>query len=171
MGDKILVAYASRARSTGEVAKTIGEVLRDGGATVDVRPAKGLTDLSPYQAAVVGSAIRIGKWLPEATKFVKAHQEALSQVPVAYFTVCLTMKEDTEENRTTVTAYLDPLREQVPLVQPIRVGLFAGALDHSKLSFIARLISKAVGSPEGDFRNWEAIRAWAGELVPLLGSA
>jgi len=37
MGDKVLVAYASRAGSTGEVAEAIGEVLRDRGATVDVR--------------------------------------------------------------------------------------------------------------------------------------
>ena len=168
MGDKILVAYASRAGSTGEVAEVIGEVLCDGGAAVDVRLAKDVTDVSPYRAAVVGSAIYMGRWMSEAVKFVETHRDALSQVPVAYFTVCLTMKDDTEENRRTVAAYLDPVRE---VVQPVDVGLFAGRLDSSKLSFIYWLIIKAMGQAEGDFRNWEAIRAWAGELVPLLGSA
>lgn len=171
MGDKILVAYASRAGSTGEVAEAIGEVLCNGGAAVDVRLAKDVTDVSPYRAVVVGSAIYMGRWMSEAVKFVERQRDALSQVPVAYFTVCLTMKDDTEENRRTVAAYLDPVREQVPQVQPVDVGLFAGRLDSSKLPFLYRLIIKAMKQPEGDFRNWEAIRAWAGELVPLLESA
>ncbi len=52
--DKILVAYASRAGSTGEVAEAIGQVLCEAGAAVDVRLAKGVTDLSPYRAVVEG---------------------------------------------------------------------------------------------------------------------
>lgn len=168
MGDKILVAYASRAGSTGEVAEAIGEVLCDADAAVDVRLAKDVTDVSPYRAVVVGSAIYMGRWMSEAVKFVETHRDALSRVPVAYFTVCLTMKDDTEENRRTVAAYLDPVRE---VVQPVDVGLFAGRLDSSMLSFFYRLIIKMMKQPEGDYRNWEAIRAWAGELVPLLGSA
>ncbi|HUX75522.1 MAG TPA: flavodoxin domain-containing protein [Anaerolineae bacterium] len=169
IGDRILVAYASRAGSTGEVAGAIGEVLCDGGATVDVRLAKGVTDVGPYRAVVVGSAIYMGGWMSEAAKFVETHRDALSRVPVAYFAVCLTMKDDTEENRRTVAAYLDPVREQVPQVQPADVGLFAGTLDYDKLPLLYRLIVKAMEQPEGDFRNWEAIRAWAGELVPHLG--
>jgi len=168
MGDKILVACASRAGATGEVAEAIGEVLCDGGAAVDVRLAKDMTDLSPYRAVVVGSAIYMGRWMSEAVKFVETHRDALNSMPVAYFVVCLTMKDDTEENRRTVAAYLDPVRE---VVQPVDVGLFAGRLDYSKLPFLFRLIIKAMKQPEGDYRNWEAIRAWAGELAPLLGSA
>ena len=168
MGDKILVAYASRAGSSGEVAEAIGEVLCGGGAAVDVRLAKDVTDVSPYRAVVVGSAIYMGRWMSEAVKFVETHRDALSRAPVAYFVVCLTMKDDTEENRRTVAAYLDPVRE---VVQPVDVGLFAGRLDSSKLPFLYRLIIKAMKQPEGDYRNWEAIRAWAGELVPLLRNA
>jgi menaquinone-dependent protoporphyrinogen oxidase len=135
---------------------------------VDVRLAKEMTDLSPYRAVVVGSGIRVGKWLPEAVQFVERHQEALRRMPVAYFLVCLTLKDDTEENRRTVAAYLDPLREQGPQVQPVDVGLFAGVMDYSKLSFMLRLMMKAMGSPEGDFRDWEAIRAWASQVRARL---
>jgi len=163
--DKILVAYASRAGSTGEVAEAIGQVLCEAGAAVDVRLAKEVTDLSPYRAVVVGSGIRVGKWLPEAVEFVERHREALSRMPVAYFLVCLTLKEDTEENRRTVAAYLDPVRD---LVQPVDVGLFAGVMDYNKLPFIFRLMMKAMKSPEGDFRNWETIRAWAGQVHTSL---
>jgi hypothetical protein len=52
-------------------------------------------------------------------------------------------------------------------------GLFAGALDISQVpSFRDRLkfrLSVAFGVwSEGDHRDWDAIRAWAEELAPLL---
>jgi len=169
MSDKILVAYASRCGSTGEVAEAIGQVLCDAGAAVDVRLAKNVTDVSPYRAVIVGSAIRMGRWLPEAVGFVETHREPLSRVPVAYFLSCMTLEDDTEEKRRTVAIYLDPVRE---IVQPVDVGLFAGAMDYDKLPFIFRLMMKTLGTPEGDFRDWEGIRAWADGLRPaLLGAS
>jgi menaquinone-dependent protoporphyrinogen oxidase len=177
MKDRILVAYASRAGSTGEVAEAIGKVLADqsesnGSVAVDVRLAKDVTDLSPYRAVVVGSAIYMGQWMPEAVKFVERHRDALGQVPVACFTVCMMMKDDEEENRRLVTAYLNP-EDQTLRIQPVDAGLFAGSIDYSKLSFLYRTIAKAVskateGVGEGDFRDWEAIRAWAAGLSPAL---
>ena len=77
MGNKILIAYASACGSTGEVAEAIGQELCSAGAAVDVRLAKRVSDLGPYRAVVVGSAIRMGRWLPEAVKFVETHREAL----------------------------------------------------------------------------------------------
>ena len=163
---KILVAYATKAGSTAEVAAEIGRVVESkSGCKVDVHPVGKLKEVGGYDAAIIGSAIRAGKWLPEATKFVEKHRDALSQVPVAFFTVCLTLSEDTEENRRTVAAYLDPVRE---MVQPVDVGLSAGMMDYSKLSFLLRLMMKKMGSPEGDFRDWEAIRAWAGQVRARL---
>ena len=163
---KILVAYATKAGSTAEVAAEIGRVIESkGGCQVDVRPVGKLNGVDGYDAVVIGSAIRAGKWLPEATKFVEKHRDTLGRVPVALFTVCLTLSEDTEENRRTVAAYLDPVCE---IVQPVEVGLFAGVMDYSKLPFILRLMMKAMKSPQGDFRDWEAIRAWADNTCPLL---
>ena len=170
MKNRLLIAYGSRCGSTGGVAEAIGQVFSAAGAAVDVRLVKNLNDLSPYQAVIVGSAIRMGKWLPEAVEFVKTHQDTLSRVPVAYFAVCLAMKDDTVDNRRKALGYLDPVRKQFPQVKPADIGLFAGAVDYKKLSFAYSLILKVKGAPEGDFRNWEAIRTWAASVRPALDS-
>ena len=168
MGDKILVTFATWAGSTGEVAQAIGKTLADEGTPVDVRPASEVDDVSAYRAVVLGSAIRAGQLHPQAVAFLNAHQTTLSQIPVAYFVVCLTMKEDTEENRCMVEGYLKPLLERFPDVQPVSMGLLAGAVDLEKIPFIMRLILKLRKVPAGDFRDWEAIRAWANQIRPKL---
>jgi len=168
MGDKILVTFATWAGSTGEVAEAIGKTLGDEGTPVDVRPASEVDDVSVYRAVVLGSAIRAGQLHPQAVAFLDAHQTTLSQIPVAYFVVCLTMKEDTEKNRCMVEGYLKPLLERFPDVQPVSMGLLAGAVDLEKIPFIMRLILKLRKVPAGDFRDWEAIRAWANQIRPKL---
>lgn len=166
MNKRILVAYVSRYGSTAEVADAIGQVFRAAGATVDVRPAKKARDVGSYDAVILGSAARMGKLLPGAERFAQRNRRALQSVPVAYFFVGLTMMEDTPEHRAEATAYLDPLRE---IAGPVSIGLFGGKVDFDNLSPMMRsMLSMGEGVPEGDWRDWEAINAWAEELVPQL---
>jgi len=161
---KILIAYASRAGSTAEVADAIGQVLRGNGIPAEVLPAGHVADVSTYRAAILGSAVRMGKWLPEAVRLVERNQAALAGMPTAIFTVCLTMQKDTPENRRVVEGYLQPVLQKV---RPSSIGLFGGKMDYSRLGFIDRLIvSKMKKIPEGDHRDWKAIRAWAGGFRP-----
>lgn len=162
MSQNILVAYASEYGSTGSVAEAIGKVLCDKGAKVDVFLTRKAKNLSSYQGVVIGSAIYRGKWMPEATNFVKANHEFLRQVPVAYFMVCMTMHVPGEENRRKALSYLDPVLQTIPQVKPVDIEPFAGVMNYSNLSWLNKKIIMSKGIPEGDFRNWEAIRAWAG---------
>ncbi len=171
INNKVLVTYASRFGSTAGVAEAIGKTLSEHGAQVDVLPMKSVTDLSPYQAVVAGSAINGGVWLPEAMQFMQMHQAKLRNKPFAAFLVCmtLTMKKG-EQYRSNVSTWLDPVRA---LVRPVSEGLFAGALDISKIpSFSDRLkfrMSVLFGVwKEGDHRDWKEIKNWAESLVPLL---
>jgi menaquinone-dependent protoporphyrinogen oxidase len=171
MSNKILVTYASRLGSTAGVAGAIGKTLTESGAQVEVRPMQEVTDLSSYAAVVAGSAIRGKQWLPEAMQFMQTHQAALRQKPFAAFLVCMTLAmPSADKYRQFVADFLQPVRA---LVKPVSEGLFAGALDISKIpSFSDRLkfrISVIFGVwKEGDHRDWNAIRAWAANLKPLL---
>ena len=167
---KILVAYASKAGSTGDIAGAIGKTLAESGAQVDVRLMKDVNDLAPYRAVVAGSAIRRGQWLKDAMRFVESHQAALAQKPFAAFLVCLTLAKPSDAAHQEVAAYLEPVRA---LVKPVSEGLFAGMIDFSKLplvpeGLIMRAILASSKQSPGDYRDWNAIRAWAAGLKPLL---
>lgn len=165
-GKRVLVAYATRAGSTPQVAETIGQTLSARGAKVSVKPVTSVTDLAGYDAVIIGSAIRIGAWLPEAVEFVKANQATLSKISTAYFVVSAFMRDDTPEVRQKVSAYLDPVRQ---ILEQKSIGLFAGKMDYGMLSLLDRFIVTNVAKvPEGDWRNWNKIRAWAEELYPIL---
>ncbi|MGB9593147.1 MAG: flavodoxin domain-containing protein [Anaerolineae bacterium] len=168
MGNRVLVAYATRAGSTQSVAEAIAEALRGEGLQVDVQPVRNVGSLAGYNGVIIGSAIRAGRPMPEVVSFVVKHEEALSRIPVAYFVVCLTMANDTEENRCTVAGYLDALRAKTPGVRPVDVGLFPGVMDSRRLPFPIRLLMRAMKARDGDYRDWDAVREWAVRVAPAF---
>lgn len=162
MTAKILVAYASISGSTREVAEAIGVELEKH-ATVEVYAARDVTSIDDYAAVVIGSSIRVGRWLPDALRFLEKHAAAMQQKQVAYFTTCLTIAQDTEDNRRKVLAYLEPVLQIVPEVEPVGLGLFAGSLEpHHRVRLP---VTDELGT---DFRDWGAIETWAREIAPLL---
>jgi menaquinone-dependent protoporphyrinogen oxidase len=162
---KVLVTYASKYGSTGGVADAIGKELCSKDVTSDVALISNAGNIGSYQGVVIGSAIYMGKWMSEAVDFVKKNKDTLRQMPVAYFLVCMTLSKPTEENRAKVLSYMDPILKAVPQIKPVGIGTFAGALDYDNLSWLNKKILKSKGTPEGDFRDWKAIQAWAREPV------
>ena len=171
MPNKILITYATRTQTTEGVANAIGNTLSDAGFQVDIYNLNEVKNIESYQTIIVGSAIQAGKWLPEAIEFIKNHQVALQKVKFATFTVCMTLAmRNGEKYRFHVESWLKPVRD---MAEPISEGFFTGALNVSAIkSFGDRLkfrISVLLGVwKEGDHRNWEAIKTWALNLVPML---
>jgi len=161
----VLITYATKAGSTFGVAEKIADTLRSEGLSVTLRQINDVIDPSQFDAVIIGSAIRGGKWLPAASNFVEKHVSRLVDRPVVYFTVCLTLHEDTPANREEVYAYTDPVRQ---VLTPQAEGLFAGVMDYKVLSLPIRLLVRSMKAPEGDYRDWDSIEAWAQRLVPVL---
>ena len=67
MDKQILVAYASGSGSTREVAEAIAAEIEKAGLTTLVQNVSEVSSITAYSGVVIGSSIRIGRWLPEAT--------------------------------------------------------------------------------------------------------
>lgn len=165
---KVLVAYGTRAGSTASVAERVAEVLKSKGFAAEALPADKVRDVASYGAVVLGSAVRAGKLMPEALKFLDRNNAAIAARPFAAFVVCLTMKEYDEKSRAAASAYLDPVRRKA---KPLSEGLFGGVMDSTKLGMFERTIMKAMKAPQGDYRKWDEVEAWAAGLVPLFGTS
>jgi menaquinone-dependent protoporphyrinogen oxidase len=77
------------------------------------------------------------------------------------------------ERTHLLAAILGPVLDAAPGVHPVSVGVFRGRVDYRKLHFVHFVLMKSTWllfrrAPEGDFRNWEAIRSWASSLCPVL---
>ncbi len=159
--NKILIVYASRCGSTAEIANAIGAELCQRGKSVDIQHVEDVVDVSGYDAVVLGSAVRMGRWLPAAVKFAEEHGEELNQVPTACFTVHLEALDESEASRKQRVSYLDAVR---PFLNTQDEAFFAGKLDFSRLNWFDRMISKMRGAQEVDLRDWQKVRAWADQL-------
>ncbi|MCX6334743.1 MAG: flavodoxin domain-containing protein [Bacteroidia bacterium] len=171
MTENILITYASRTGTTAGVADAIGKTLSEKGIAVDILPMKDVKDIGQYRAIIAGSAIQASKWLPEAIEFLQKNREEISKKPFAAFQVCMTLAmPNGEKYRQGVSEWMEPVRK---IARPIKEGIFAGRLDLKSLpSFSDRLkfkISILMGVwKEGDHRNWNEIKQWAEDLIPIL---
>ncbi len=160
---RILVTSASKHGSTHEIAATIGEELRRAGHTVNIYHAKEAPSATSYDAAIIGSAVYAGSWLAEARGYVADNQAALAGKPVWLFTSGPLGAENPQPIG-------DPAQLPELMAQSGARGhqIFVGKLDKESLGFAEKLIVKAVKAPYGDFRDWQAIRAWAADVAEAL---
>lgn len=192
---KILVAYATMAGSTAEVAGAVAEEISKSGVQVEVLPISEVGDLRVYDGIVVGAPMIMG-WHRQAKQFLKKHRIALQQVPLAVFVLAISLTETGEMNLEGVevtidenlpkppekagqlsfqeryaqlSKYLNPILRSVRPVQPVGIGVFGGRLEYGRLKWWAVLfVMLVIKAPAGDRRNWAAIRAWAAGLPALM---
>jgi menaquinone-dependent protoporphyrinogen oxidase len=160
MDKQVLVAYATKYGATAEIAEKIGQVLSQAGLRTDVLPADRVSDLSPYKAVVLGSAVYVGRWRKEAATFLKANEKVLAERPVWLFSSGPTGEGDPVE-LTKGWRFPGALQPIADRIQPRDIALFHGAADVKRLNLIERWMIKNVKAPFGDFRDWETITSWA----------
>jgi menaquinone-dependent protoporphyrinogen oxidase len=135
-----------------------------------VVPVKKAKDLSPYAAVVLGSAVYIGRWRKEAVKFLEENEKTLAERDVWLFSTGPTGEGDPVE---LMDGWRFPEGQQAVAdrIKPHDIALFHGELDMDELGFIERTMVKNVKAPVGDFRDWEAIAAWATAVAESLKEA
>jgi menaquinone-dependent protoporphyrinogen oxidase len=162
---KVLIVTASKYGSTVGVGAAVAETLRARGHDVEAHEASAAPVPAGYGAVVVGSGVYMGSWLKPAATYLEAHAAALAERPVWLFGVGPLGAENPQPAGDPEGA-----AKLVARVGARGYATFTGALDRSRLSFPDRLIARAVKAPDGDFRDWQAIRSWAEGVADALES-
>jgi menaquinone-dependent protoporphyrinogen oxidase len=182
-----LIVFASRHGATQGIAEHIGRTLKTEGIDAVVIPAADAPDPRNYDAVVVGSGVYMGSWLGDGIEYLERHAETLQGRPTWLFSsgpIPGSSKEQpAEEDR--YGGALGPEdgpgsggRKRIEAVaESIGVRdhrIFKGAFDPSdppkamseRLARMLPAMKKIL--PEGDFREWDVIEAWAREIAPKI---
>lgn len=190
---KILVAYATMAGSTAEIAQAIGDELLQRGQAVEVLPLAEVHSIQGYEAVVVGGPMILG-WDRSARRFLSKHRKALRNLPVAVFASAMSLTKTGEtviegvplwiderlavpprqpgklsfrERYATASNYVKPI---IKTVKPRRIAIFGGRMEYGRLKWWAVLFAMViVQATAGDKRKWDSIRSWAASLPAALG--
>jgi menaquinone-dependent protoporphyrinogen oxidase len=164
---RVLIAAATRHDATREIAEAIGAALAERGIDTEARPIDEVTDLSDYDAVVLGSAVYMGRWLKSARQFAERNRASLAAIPVWLFS----------SGPLGPPAHLVPAGEPTDVTRLVKQTgarehrVLAGRLERDRLGFAEKAAVKAVHAPEGDCRDWSAIDSFAGDIAAQLAAA
>jgi menaquinone-dependent protoporphyrinogen oxidase len=152
---QILVAFATKNGSTGEVAAAIAGCLRGSGCDVDLRRARDVTKpVAGWDLVVLGAPIYSGRWHRDAHRFLKRHRNEFGRVPVAVFG-------------------MGPRSGDEGGWQRSRDQMNRALAKHGWLTAAAIAVFGGVDPPKRhvttrrDLRDWNAIREWAYTMAAL----
>ncbi|WP_370325921.1 flavodoxin domain-containing protein [Euzebya sp.] len=155
---RIVVTAASKHGSTDGIAEVIAGRLEELGADVDRPLPRAVGDLTDVDGIVVGSAIYAGRWLADAKDLVERLAAAGTTIPVWLFSSGPLGDPPTPAEEPADASAM------VERIHPVEHRTFAGSLRREDLSLAERMVVKAVRAPYGDFRDRDAIRAWAEQI-------
>lgn len=161
---KVLVSAGSKHGATLEIAQAIGDELARFGHEAKVTPPEDVEGFSGIEAAVIGSGVYAGHWLPPARQLVEKNAKELAEMPVWLFSSGPLGEPPKPEEDPVDVAGL------VTMVKAVDHRVFSGRIDLGRLGFAERAVVKALRAPVGDYRNWEIITAWAAEIARSLAS-
>ena len=167
---KVIVVVGSKHGSTRSIAEAVDDELRNGGLNVTIVGVESAAiSLDGYDAAVIGSAVYVGRWMKDARDFLEDNRESLRKMPLWLFSSGpLGDGSEQPDDLADVSAFAKDVHARDHRI-------FSGSLDKADLSLAERAAVRLVHAPYGDAREWGEIRSWAktiaAELTDSVGSA
>jgi len=175
---KILIAYGTTEGHTARIAECIADVIRGQGHEADALDLKRSRDavMDPYDAAIVGGSIHMGKHDEHVRDFVRRNRAALERRPSAFFSVGVASYREMENARAYVEKF-----EQETGWRPAHVGFFGGALLYRQYGFLERLMMKRIvhskpgnlsldTSRDHEYTEWDEVKRFADDFLQQLVS-
>ena len=164
MTGAVLVAFGTGHDSTRGIAAAVAQVLRAAGIPVELTSMDAVRDLEHARAAVLGSVVYDGGWLPGAHDFLATHQQSLAAIPTWLFA-----SGPLDPVPPGATADLPgALVEVIGRIGPRDVALFTGSNQPHHMASGLRLLSTVARRNIGDHRDWVAIERWASSIRDTL---
>ena len=180
---RVLIAYGSRYGSTEEIASKLAGFLGEEGieATVlDVKKNRSWPSLKGYDGVIVGSGVKISKWMREPLAFLWRKRGELTGTKVALFVSCMSVQIEPEEARRDL---LEKVAEGAG-VEAVLMEAFGPVLDvgpGSRMGFLDKKIAQSVMlglskehgveidmKGRNDLRDWDRIRDFAHSFAQSL---
>jgi menaquinone-dependent protoporphyrinogen oxidase len=158
---RVLVVTDSRHGATHEIGGIISTVLVDAGLWVDHREAREVETLVGYDAVILGSAVYVGRWMPDLRTLIEQNAQSLALVPVWLFESGPLGDPPAPAGRSDDLAAFER-----QLSASGRV--FPGRLNKASLGRGERILTRLVHAPDGDFRPIDEIKAWATAVSELV---
>lgn len=164
---RILVTTASRHGWTSRVGHAVAQVLEAAGYDVTRQSiaendvVSDVLDTDGYDAVIIGGSVYTKTWL---TRALKAQDELLRRgVPTYAFAVgVLDVTPDPGASRWTAPRSAGNAEERVT---------FAGRITREGLSVREKSLLAAVRAKDGEYTDWEGVRAWALGVAADLAQA
>lgn len=184
--NKVLIVYGTRYGATKSTVEEIAKILQEEDfkvKIVNVNEEK-VRDISEFELVIVGSGMKIERWVSKAEGFLKKFSEELKKKKLAIFVssggrALMEHKGELDEIERITKKYLEDKATKYDL-HPISLAMFGGVWDYNQMSKIYKKFLEAereniiaAGGQETepgvyDTRNWDEIRNWARELAKEL---
>jgi menaquinone-dependent protoporphyrinogen oxidase len=159
---RILVTVASRHGATREIGAVVAGVLRSAGHDVDELEPEDVGTVEPYAAVVLGSAVYAGRLGAGLRHLVERQGGQLRERPVWLF---WSGPVGDPLSPPTVPDDVGVLAAQAGARTP---QVFGGRLDRRTLGLAERALVAMIHAEQGDFRDLDAVRAWAERVAADL---
>lgn len=171
---KYLIVYATTEGQTRKIALYIKDCLTEIGHTVTIADA---SDSPPapqeFDVIMIGASIHIHKYQSAVVHYIKHYADTLNKMPSAFFSVCLAVASDIEEEHKEAENITVQLLEQTGW-KPLMTTQIAGALKYTQYDFFKRLIMKMIAKNERrptdtshdyEYTNWEEVKQFVSEFA------
>jgi menaquinone-dependent protoporphyrinogen oxidase len=158
---RVLVAYGSTHGGTAELASAVAEELVARGFNAEVENAATVTDVTGYDAAIIGGSLYWDRWQHDARELVERCSDQLHAMPVWLFSSGPT-------DGSAAGGSLAP----VPQVQRLARGIdiaghttFGGVMKSAPGQLLRRFTP---ATRVGDFRDRDQVSEWVARIAKSL---
>jgi menaquinone-dependent protoporphyrinogen oxidase len=171
---KTLIVYATTEGHTRKVARFMSDVLSEAGHVVTIADA---VDKPPvpddFDAILIGASIHMHKYQSAITDYVKRHASSLNKKPGAFYSVCLAVASEIEEEHLEAEKITKEFLSQTGW-KPILTKQIAGALKFTEYDFFKRIIMKMISKREGrttdttkdhEYTDWNEVKRFVNDFA------